>query len=139
VFIVMTAALLVLSVPQQVLQLDIWAFTAALFALGCAMGIGKASVYKYIPDYFPRDVGAVGGVVGTLGALGGFFLPPAFGALARWSGMPQLAFLALLGLTLWSLAWLHAAVLSLREADRRSLRTVQASPRLPVQGQVDAG
>jgi NNP family nitrate/nitrite transporter-like MFS transporter len=139
VFIVMTAALLVLSVPQQFLQLGIGAFTGALFALGCAMGIGKASVYKYIPDYFPRDVGAVGGVVGTLGALGGFFLPPAFGALARWSGMPQLAFLALLGLTLWSLAWLHAAVRSLRAADRISLRTVQTPPGLPVQGQADAG
>jgi predicted MFS family arabinose efflux permease len=86
VFIVMTAALVVLSVPQQAFALGIWAFAAVLFVLGCAMGIGKASVYKYIPDYFPRDVGAVGGVVGTLGALGGFFLPPAFGGLARWAG-----------------------------------------------------
>ena len=45
------------------------------------MGIGKASVYKYIPEYFPRDVGAVGGLVGTLGALGGFVLPLGFGYL----------------------------------------------------------
>jgi NNP family nitrate/nitrite transporter-like MFS transporter len=44
-----------------------------MFVLACAMGIGKASVYKYIPGYFPNDVGAVGGVVGMLGALGGFF------------------------------------------------------------------
>ena len=89
-----------------------------MFVLGCAMGIGKASVYKYIPDYFPSDVGAVGGVVGMLGALGGFFLPPAFGTLGRWSGIPQLAFLVLLGLTVWSLVWLHIAVLRLRGATR---------------------
>ena len=77
-------------------RLGLWPFASLMFVLGCAMGIGKASVYKYIPDYFPRDVGAVGGVVGMLGALGGFFLPPAFGiagALERCSadGVPRAA------------------------------------------------
>jgi len=84
------------------------------------MGVGKASVYKYIPDYFPSDVGAVGGLVGMLGALGGFFLPPVFGMLGRWSGVPQVAFLALLGLTAWSLAWLHITVVRQR-AERPAL------------------
>ncbi len=51
-----------------------------------------------------------------LGALGGFFLPPAFGILGRWSGVPQLAFLPLLGLTAWSLLWLHLVVLRLHAA-----------------------
>src|SRR5262249_38260528 len=46
---------------------------ALIEVLGVAMGIGKASIYKYISSYFPGDVGAVGGLVGTLGALGGFF------------------------------------------------------------------
>jgi NNP family nitrate/nitrite transporter-like MFS transporter len=94
--------------------LGLFSFTMLLFVLGCAMGIGKASVFKYIPDYFPNDVGAAGGVVGALGALGGFVLPPAFGWLGRWSGVPQLAFIALLALTLWSLAWLHVTVLRSR-------------------------
>ncbi|MEZ4573888.1 MAG: hypothetical protein R2857_03000 [Vampirovibrionales bacterium] len=31
--------------------------------------IGKAAVYKHIPDYFPKDVGVVGGIVGVLGGL----------------------------------------------------------------------
>jgi len=130
VFIVMTATLFVLSLPGGTFvadlqpglsrapltfsyRLGLWPFASLMFVLGCAMGIGKASVYKYIPDYFPRDVGAVGGVVGMLGALGGFVLPPAFGALGRWTGVPQLAFLPLLGLTAWSLLWLHLAVLRL--------------------------
>ena len=105
------------------------------FVLGCAMGIGKASVYKYIPDYFPHDVGAVGGIVGMLGALGGFFLPPTFGALGRWSGVPQLAFVALLAISLWSLAWLHLVVLRQRNAEsqvdsegRLSAQYTTASP-----------
>jgi MFS transporter, NNP family, nitrate/nitrite transporter len=107
VFLVMTAALVALAVPGG---LSISTFTALVFVLGCAMGIGKASVFKYIPDYFPEDVGAAGGVVGALGALGGFILPPAFGMLARWTGIPQLAFGVLLALTAGSLAWLHIAV-----------------------------
>jgi NNP family nitrate/nitrite transporter-like MFS transporter len=37
-----------------------------------------------------------------------------FGALGRLTGSPQLAFLALLALTVWSLAWLHLAVLRMR-------------------------
>ena len=56
--------------------------------LGVAMGIGKASVYKYISSYFPGDVGAVGGLVGSLGALGGFFLPIGFAYLERLTGRP---------------------------------------------------
>src|SRR5688572_10291067 len=27
-------------------------FAALMFVLGCAMGVGKTSIYKYIPDYF---------------------------------------------------------------------------------------
>ena len=133
VFIVMTATLFLLSLPNGTFvadlrpgaydapltfsyRLGLWPFVSLMFVLGCAMGIGKASVYKYIPDYFPKDVGAVGGIVGMLGALGGFFLPPAFGILGRWSGVPQLAFLPLLGLTAWSLLWLHLVVLRLHAA-----------------------
>ena len=110
VFIVMAATLFLLSLP---VRLDIRLFASLMFVVGCAMGIGKASVFKYIPDYFPQDVAAVGGVVAMLGALGGFFLPPAFGTLARISGTPQVAFTILLGVTLVSLGWLHVAVTAL--------------------------
>lgn len=124
VFAVMTVALALLCVPDGnffgvTYSLDVATFTLLLFVVGCGMGIGKASVYKYIPQYFPRDVGAVGGLVGMLGALGGFFLPPLFGALGRWTGSPQAAFLALLALTLWSLAWLHLTVVRIRAAEKR--------------------
>jgi len=62
VFAVMTVILIVLSIAK----VGVFPFTLLLFGLGCAMGIGKASVFKYIPDYFPNDVGAAGGVVGAL-------------------------------------------------------------------------
>jgi NNP family nitrate/nitrite transporter-like MFS transporter len=118
VFLTMSVALAILSVPASILDLGVWGFTILMFVVGCGMGIGKASVFKYIPDYFPRDVGAVGGLVGMLGALGGFVLPPAFGVLGRWSGSPQVAFVALLVLTLVSLGWLHGVVLRIKAAER---------------------
>jgi len=127
VFVGMTAVLSVLSIPPGeylglAYQPPASAFAALMFVTGCCMGIGKASVFKYIADYFPSDVGAVGGMVGLLGALGGFFLPPVFGLAGRLTGIPQMAFAALLILTMGSLTWLHVTVMRLRS-------TAAAAPR----------
>ena len=74
-------------------------FTFLVFTMGCAMGIGKAAVYKHIPEYFPHDVGAVGGLVGTLGALGGFFLPLLFAYTTGWTSLPQSTFFVIFVVT----------------------------------------
>ena len=135
VFCVMASALAVLSIPYGTyLGIEYHpgagAFAMLMFVVGCGMGIGKASVYKYIPNYFPKDVGAVGGLVGMLGALGGFFLPPLFGFLGRTSGIPQLAFLSLLGLTVGSLIWLHISVMRIRATKQRELTAGASNPGL---------
>jgi MFS transporter, NNP family, nitrate/nitrite transporter len=91
-------------------QLNIVTFTALVFLMGIAMGVGKAAVFKHIPEYFPNDVGAVGGLVGTLGALGGFFLPPMFAYLQVWTGMPQSTFFVIFVLTLVSAVWMHLTI-----------------------------
>ena len=118
VFVVMTLAQRCHSVCRRAaLPLDVTGFTALMFIVGVGMGIGKASVYKYVPNYFPKDVGAVGGLVGMLGALGGFILPKLFGTLGRATGVPQAAFMALLALTLGSLVWLHLVVMRIRAAE----------------------
>ncbi|HEY6728789.1 MAG TPA: MFS transporter, partial [Polyangiaceae bacterium] len=67
VFVSMTLISLVLCLPSSLLPLPV--FFIATLLLGVGMGIGKASVYKYVPEYYPNDVGLVGGLVGTLGAL----------------------------------------------------------------------
>lgn len=94
-------------------HVNIWLFTALVFVIGISMGVGKAAVYKHIPEYFPHDVGAVGGLVGMLGALGGFFLPPLFAYAQKWTAMPQSTFLVLFVLTLISALWMHLTVISL--------------------------
>jgi MFS transporter, NNP family, nitrate/nitrite transporter len=86
------------------------AFTVLIFLVGVAMGVGKAAVYKYIPEYFPGDVGAVGGLVGMLGALGGFFLPPLFSYLWLATALPQSPFFVLFLLSGGCLVWLHLVV-----------------------------
>jgi len=91
-------------------ELGIVPFTALVFLVGVSMGVGKAAVFKHIPEYFPHDVGAVGGLVGTLGALGGFFLPPMFAYLQAWTGMPQSTFLLLFTLALVSAVWMHVTI-----------------------------
>jgi len=88
-------------------------FTFLVFVMGCAMGVGKAAVYKHIPEYFPNDVGAVGGLVGSLGALGGFFLPPLFAYASGWTGMPQATFFVVFLVTLIAAIWMHATVVSM--------------------------
>src|SRR5262249_33461582 len=123
VFIAMVLALTLLSLPASVVEVGVWGFTGLMFVVGCGMGIGKASVYKYVPNFFPRDVGAVGGLVGMLGALGGCVLPPAFGALGRLVGSPRAAFAALLALTLVSLVWLHVVVVRLKAAESAKRET----------------
>lgn len=85
-------------------------FTLLLFLLGCAMGVGKAAVFKHIPEYFPGRVGPVGGLVGTLGGLGGFALPPLFAYTTAWSGLPTSTFLVLFLLTAVCLVWMHLTV-----------------------------
>jgi NNP family nitrate/nitrite transporter-like MFS transporter len=111
VFAAMTVCLVVLSGDRSAgYSLSLGTFVALVFVVGVAMGLGKAAVFKYVPEYFPNDVGAVGGLVGALGALGGFVLPLSFGYLSAWSGLLQAPFMVLLSLTVVSFAWMHTVV-----------------------------
>ena len=115
-------------------------FFVLIELLGIGMGLGKASVYKYIPEYFPRDVGAAGGLVGTLGALGGFVLPLGFGYLEAATRRPQSCFWLMSGLMIGCLGLLHLVVTSLRRqhvrerasGDPRIQRAATAVDALPV-------
>lgn len=103
---------------------SVWSFTALVFAVGIAMGIGKAAVYKHIPDYFPDQVGAVGGLVGVIGGLGGFVCPILFGYLLKETGVWSSAWFFLFVLSTTSLVWMHSVVRSL---ERRKLESIEAT------------
>lgn len=96
-------------------ELGLVPFVVLVFVLGCAMGIGKAAVYKHIPEYFPDNVGSVGGLVGMLGGLGGFFLPPLFAYSKAWSGFPTSTFFVLFLLTAICAVWMQVTILRMHE------------------------
>ncbi len=87
--------------------LNSWMFTILLFVVGVAMAVGKASVFKFIADDFTTNIGAVSGVVGLAGGLGGFILPILFGALVDITGVRSSAFMLLYGTVCVSLVWMH--------------------------------
>jgi NNP family nitrate/nitrite transporter-like MFS transporter len=57
-------------------------------ALGCAalLGLGNGAVFKLVPQYFPNETGAVTGLVGAMGGLGGFFPPLLLGFFRDQTG-----------------------------------------------------
>ncbi|NUN69386.1 MAG: NarK/NasA family nitrate transporter [Bacteroidetes bacterium] len=91
-------------------QANVWIFTILVFIVGIAMGIGKAAVYKYIPEYFPNEVGVVGGIVGVIGGLGGFVCPIIFGYLLKATGIWTTAWMFFFIVTLVCHLWLHWTV-----------------------------
>lgn len=85
---------------------NVWLFTALLFVVGIAWGVGKASVFKYIANDYDRNIGLVSGIVGLAGGLGGFLLPIMFGALVDVTGVSSTVFMLLFGVTGVSLIWM---------------------------------
>jgi NNP family nitrate/nitrite transporter-like MFS transporter len=88
-------------------QANIWIATFLIFLIGIVWGIGKAAVYKHIPNYFPNDVGAVGGMVGLLGGLGGFFSPIIFGYILKGTGLWTSMWVFLWAISIICLWWMH--------------------------------
>ncbi|ODU10415.1 MAG: MFS transporter [Rubrivivax sp. SCN 71-131] len=87
--------------------LDVVAFTALMAVLGVAWAFGKASVFKYISDEYVDNIGAVSGIVGLAGGLGGFVLPILFGALMDFTGVRSSAFMLMYGVVWVSLIWMY--------------------------------
>ncbi|HLV16748.1 MAG TPA: nitrate/nitrite transporter [Pseudomonas sp.] len=87
--------------------LNEWVFTALMFVVGIAWAFGKASVFKYISDEYPHNMGAISGIVGLAGGLGGFILPILFGALVDLTGVRSSAFMLLYGVVWVSLIWMY--------------------------------
>ncbi len=87
--------------------LNVYAFTVLMFVLGIAWAFGKASVFKYIADDYPKNIGTISGIVGLAGGLGGFILPIMFGALLDITGIRSSAFMLLYGVVWVSLIWMY--------------------------------
>ncbi len=105
--------LLAKGVTRIYFQANMWIFAILVIILGSIWGIGKAAVYKHIPDYFPNEVGVVGGMVGVLGGLGGFICPIIFGYLLEGTGIWTSCWVFMFFLSALCLYWMHRVVKSM--------------------------
>ncbi|MFN7087570.1 MAG: MFS transporter [Burkholderiales bacterium] len=91
-------------------------FTILVFIVGVAQGIGKASVYRSLADYYPDNMGSVGGLVGVIGGLGGFTLPIMFGIAADVTDVRSSTFMLMYAMLAGVMVWTWAAERNERQA-----------------------
>src|SRR5574343_1409741 len=97
------------------IYLNEYVFTILIFIVGVSMAVGKASVFKYISDDYPSNIGVISGIVGLAGGLGGFLLPIMFGALVDLTGIRSSCFMLMYGVVWVSLIWMYWT--EVRDAD----------------------
>jgi NNP family nitrate/nitrite transporter-like MFS transporter len=121
--------LLAKGVTRIFFQANVWIFAVFVILLGSIWGIGKAAVYKLIPDYFPEEVGVVGGMVGVLGGLGGFFCPIIFGYLLEGTGLWTSCWMFMFLLSLVCLVWMHWTTQSMmKQKHPKDMRRFEQQP-----------
>jgi len=100
---------------------NMWVYLILVILIGISWGIGKAAVYKHIPEYFPKEVGVVGGMVGMIGGLGGFFGPIIFGYLLTCTGIWSSSWIFILLISAVCLIWMHITVTKIKSQRQSNL------------------
>jgi NNP family nitrate/nitrite transporter-like MFS transporter len=85
---VLTAALVAVCALFVALSAipPLWLALLLLVVSMGTLGAGNGAVFQMIPQVFGREIGAVTGLVGAAGGVGGFFLPNALGTLKESTG-----------------------------------------------------
>lgn len=103
---------------------------AVLAVMGMTMSLGMTAVFKHIPEYYPKHVGAVGGVVSMIGGLGGFVLPIAFGVMNDWVGIWTSCFMLMFFVAATNLLWMHFSILYMNRQRFPEIRKDKDLPEL---------
>lgn len=98
------------GITQIHFEANMWIYLILVILIGACWGIGSAAVYKHIPEYFPNQVGVIGGMVGMIGGLGGFIGPIVFGYLLAFTGFWTSSWLFIFALSLVCLIWMHRVI-----------------------------
>ncbi|TDP83701.1 NNP family nitrate/nitrite transporter-like MFS transporter [Aquabacterium commune] len=121
--------ILTVNGPQTFhIGLNVYTFTALMAVLGVAFAFGKASVFKYISDDYPDNIGTISGIVGLAGGMGGFVLPIMFGYLLDLTGVRSSAFMLLYGVVWVSLIWMYFTEVRTRDVIRGESPSASTSP-----------
>jgi NNP family nitrate/nitrite transporter-like MFS transporter len=88
-------ATIVLAAGLAVAYKHIVPLTICCLTVAVALGLAAGAVFKLVPNWFPDEVGAVTGVVGAAGGLGGFFPPLVMALVKSLTGSYTLGFVLL--------------------------------------------
>ena len=72
-------------------------------------------MYRIIHDYYPDNMGSVGGMVGVIGGLGGFTLPILFGIASDLTNVRSSCFMLLFGLVAVCMIWMNYSIIQLKK------------------------
>jgi NNP family nitrate/nitrite transporter-like MFS transporter len=98
------------GITQIHFEANMWVYLTLVILIGACWGIGSAAVYKHIPEYFPNQVGVIGGMVGMIGGLGGFIGPIVFGYLLAFTGFWTSSWFFIFALSITCLIWMHRVI-----------------------------
>jgi NNP family nitrate/nitrite transporter-like MFS transporter len=105
--------LLARGITQIKFEANMWVYLVLVILIGISWGIGKAAVFKHIPEYFPNEVGVVGGMVGLIGGLGGFVGPIIFGYLLNSTGLWTSSWIFIFVISVLCLLWMHRTIIKI--------------------------
>ncbi|QIH40163.1 NarK/NasA family nitrate transporter [Flavobacterium sp. Sr18] len=105
--------LLAKGITQIKFSANMWVYVILVILIGISWGIGKAAVFKHIPEYFPNEVGVVGGMVGLIGGLGGFVGPIIFGYLLNFTGLWTSSWIFIFIISIICLLWMHRTIINI--------------------------
>jgi NNP family nitrate/nitrite transporter-like MFS transporter len=100
VYGVAAAALLALGAGPTSLPLALALFMVAMLALG----VGNGAVFQLVPQRFGGEIGAMTGLVGCAGGVGGFLLASSLGLAKQGLGSERAGFLIFAALAVFALA-----------------------------------
>ncbi|NUO08086.1 MAG: NarK/NasA family nitrate transporter [Candidatus Brocadia sp.] len=92
ILIVLSVAILSILIFLN-LNVPLLTSLTVFYLMGVCLGIGNGVVFKLVAEYFPKDTGTVGGMVGAAGGLGGFFLPIFLGTIKDYTNNYSLGFI----------------------------------------------
>ena len=113
------AAVFVLALGLAASYKSMVPLTICCLTMALALGLGTGAVFKLVPVWYPDRVGAVTGVVGAAGGLGGFFPPLVMGVVKSATGGYALGFILMALVALACLVVLRVARGGRRQAERR--------------------
>jgi NNP family nitrate/nitrite transporter-like MFS transporter len=84
-------------------------FSACCLIAAALLGIGNGAVFKMVPEVSSGNTGAVTGIVGAAGGVGGFFPPIVLGIIKNMTGAYTLGFVLLMTFACVCL-WMNHAI-----------------------------